>query len=149
MGCGSASAVIHCELSQREKYISNSVFKRRFLRQKDFFIRKSNIVIQKKKKGWRKKRRTRKRKGKKKSSYLDRAGFDISKPLTESSSSSFSPAFARNKTPNLLLSDGPQADLAVPSPSECLGLSSLPVILGLCDFGQVTHRLRGLSPSIK
>lgn len=39
---------IHCELSQREQYISNSMFKRLFLRQKDFFIRKSNIVIQQK-----------------------------------------------------------------------------------------------------
>lgn len=41
---------LHCELSQKEGYISNSVFKRLFLRQKNFFIRKSNIVIQPKRK---------------------------------------------------------------------------------------------------
>ena len=41
---------LQCELSQKEGYISNSVFKRLFLRQKNFFIRKSTIVIQQKRK---------------------------------------------------------------------------------------------------
>lgn len=41
---------LQCEWSQKEGYISNSIFKRLFLRQKDFFIRKSAIVIQQKRK---------------------------------------------------------------------------------------------------
>lgn len=97
-------------MSQRGQYISNSIFKRHFLRQKDFFIRKSNIVIQQKKKEEEEEDKEKEGKEGKQRAFLATAGFDISKPLWQKAPAAPSLAFAQNKPPNLLLNAGPQAD---------------------------------------
>lgn len=82
-------------------------------------MRKSNIVIQlKRKKGEGEEDREEEEREAKQTAFRTKQVLTSLSPYTESSSGSSSPAFAKYKSPNLLLSAGPRTD------QQCFGVQA-------------------------